>query len=60
MSLETPPIECPNCGGEVIEKKGTGKKGDYHFWGCSNFARKGCTFSWSPSEGKEKPQPIAK
>ena len=30
---------CPNCGSELVEKKGTNKTTGkpYHFWGCSGY-----------------------
>lgn len=49
MENNNPPKECPieGCGGKIIEKQGISKEGrKYHFWGCANFASKGCTYTW--------------
>ncbi len=49
---------CPQCGGEVINKKGISKKTDkpYSFWGCSNFPE--CKYvQQAPKETPKMGQP---
>ena len=43
--MEAPKV-CPQCGGEIINKKGTSQKTGkpYSFWGCKNYPQ--CKFIW--------------
>lgn len=53
MLQETPPLKCPKCGSDVVEKRGISKKTNkfYHFWGCSNFK---CDYIWKKPSKSEK------
>jgi ssDNA-binding Zn-finger/Zn-ribbon topoisomerase 1 len=47
--LNTPPAQCPECGGNIILKQGTKPDGSaYRFYGCSNYKDLGCKFIWRP------------
>ena len=38
---------CPNCGGNLVLKKGISQKTGqpYAFWGCTNFKEMGCSYT---------------
>ncbi len=38
------PSNCPRCSASLIERQS--KRDGRKFWGCMNFARKGCTYSF--------------
>ena len=48
------PTTCPECGGEIINKKGVSKKtgNPYNLWGCKNYPE--CKYVWHPP--KETPK----
>lgn len=47
--INTPPTQCPLCGGNIILKTGRKQDGStYRFYGCSNFRDLGCRFTWRP------------
>ena len=56
---QKPPLNCPDCGGAITERKGKQKETGkfYHFWGCSNFPK--CKYTWRPYKVKISKEAVA-